>query len=228
MSAFWMVSLFADQFNDSCPLAHQQFVQHPWWDNQRGWKNLLNNLRLIIQPFICSNWLKQWLKVFPIASLHVGFEQLTHRMNAFICPLVHQLNRQRIFSSAQSDQRGLNFRDIGRYPVPPIDEAWIAAAFTPPDPLNPSLKSALNISDELIDELFAANLLVFGIPMYNYSVPANFKAYIDQIVRVRQTFAIDSDGYKGLVNGKRAVVYTRRQLCRQSSRLSRTLSASRI
>jgi hypothetical protein len=100
MSAFLMVSLFADQFNDSCPLAHQQFVQHPWWDKQSGWKNLLNNLRLVIQPLICFNWLKRWLEVFPIASLHLGFEQLTHRMNAFICPVVHQLNLQRIFSSA--------------------------------------------------------------------------------------------------------------------------------
>ena len=56
MSTFLMVSLFADQFNDACPLAHQEFAQHPWWDNQSGWKNLLNNLRLIIQPLICFNW----------------------------------------------------------------------------------------------------------------------------------------------------------------------------
>ena len=100
MSAFLMVSLFADQFNDSCPLAHQQFVQHSWWDNQSGWKNLLNNLRLIIQPLICFNWLKRWLKVFPLASLQTGFEQLTHQMNGFICPLVQELNLPRIFSSA--------------------------------------------------------------------------------------------------------------------------------
>jgi len=100
MSAFLMVSLFADQFNNACPLAHQQFVQHPWWDNQSGWKNLLNNLRLIIQPLICFNWLKRWLEVFPIPALHVGFEQLTHKMNAFICPLVHEWNLQLIFSSA--------------------------------------------------------------------------------------------------------------------------------
>ncbi len=40
MSSFLMVSLFADQFNNSCPLAHQQFVHHPWWDKQSGWKNL--------------------------------------------------------------------------------------------------------------------------------------------------------------------------------------------
>lgn len=104
----------------------------------------------------------------------------------------------------------VTYRDIGHYPVPPIDEAWIAAAFTPPDQMNPNLEFALKISDELIDELFAADFLVFGIPMYNYSIPANFKAYIDQIVRVRRTFAIHSDGYKGLMNGKRAVVITTR------------------
>jgi hypothetical protein len=100
MSAFLMVSLFADQFNDCCPLAHQQFVQHPWWNNQRGWKNLLDNLRLIIQPLICFNWLKRWLEVFAIASLQTGFEQLMRKMNGFICPLVHELNLQLIFSSA--------------------------------------------------------------------------------------------------------------------------------
>jgi SRSO17 transposase len=100
MSAFLMVSLFADAFNDSCPLTHQRFTQHCWWDNQSGWKNLLNNLRLVIQPLICCNWLKRWLEVFPIASLEAGFEQLTAKMNDFICPRVHQLNLQRIFSSA--------------------------------------------------------------------------------------------------------------------------------
>ena len=61
MSAFLMVSLFADPFNNSCPLAHQQFTNHPWWNNQSGWKNLLNNLRLVIQPLICFNWLGRWL-----------------------------------------------------------------------------------------------------------------------------------------------------------------------
>lgn len=100
MSAFLMVSLFADAFNDTCPLAHQQFAQHPWWNNQSGWKHLLNNLRLIIQPLICFNWLKRWLEVFPIQSLEAGFKQLMHQMNQFVCPLVHYLNLQLMFSSA--------------------------------------------------------------------------------------------------------------------------------
>lgn len=63
MSSFLMVSLFADAFNDACPHSQQQFTQHPWWDNQKGWKNLLNNVRLIIQPLICFNWLNRWLDV---------------------------------------------------------------------------------------------------------------------------------------------------------------------
>ena len=100
MSAFLMVSLFAEPFNDSWPLAHQHFVRHPWWNNQSGWKSLLNNLRLIIQPLVCFNWLKRWLEVFPITSLQFGFERLISKMNRFVCPVVHQLNCQFIFSSA--------------------------------------------------------------------------------------------------------------------------------
>jgi SRSO17 transposase len=100
MSAFLMVSLFADAFNDTCPLVYQKFPQHPWWDNQRGWKNLLNNLRLVIQPFICWNLLKRWLEVFPINTLEIGFEQLTSIMQRFFCPLVRKLLHPPAFSSA--------------------------------------------------------------------------------------------------------------------------------
>ena len=104
----------------------------------------------------------------------------------------------------------VTYRDLGRYPVPPIDESWIAAAFSPPDQLTSELVAALNISNELIDELEAAELYVFGIPMYNYSVPSNFKAYIDQIVRVRRTFMVASNGYEGLLKDKKILVITTR------------------
>ncbi|KAM3093101.1 FMN-dependent NADH-azoreductase [Phormidesmis sp. 146-12] len=104
----------------------------------------------------------------------------------------------------------ITYRDLGRYPVPPIDEAWIAAAFSPPDQLTPSLEAALMMSDELIEELLTANLYVFGVPMYNYSVPASFKAYIDQVVRVRRTFVVGADGYEGLLKDKKALVITTR------------------
>jgi FMN-dependent NADH-azoreductase len=104
----------------------------------------------------------------------------------------------------------VTYRDVGKNFAPPVDEAWIAAAFTPSAEMTPALETALVISNELIDEVLAADFLVFGVPMYNYSVPANFKAYLDQIVRVRRTFVVGSDGYEGLVKGKKAVVITTR------------------
>jgi hypothetical protein len=100
MSAFLMVSLFTDAFNDASPIIHQQFAQHPWWNHQRGWKNLLNNLRLIIQPLVCLNELKRWLSVFPRGSLQTDLEYLITQMNQFVCPCIRQMNGALIFSSA--------------------------------------------------------------------------------------------------------------------------------
>lgn len=102
------------------------------------------------------------------------------------------------------------YRDVGHHPPPHVDEAWIAAAFTPPDKLTQQMRETLKTSDDLVDELLAADILVIGLPMYNFSVPSVFKAYIDQIIRIRRTFAFDPEDkfqpYKPLVHGKRIFV----------------------
>ncbi|MBW4424728.1 MAG: FMN-dependent NADH-azoreductase [Nostoc desertorum CM1-VF14] len=102
------------------------------------------------------------------------------------------------------------YRDLGHYPVPHVDEAWIAAAFSPPETHTPELTEAIRISDELVDEFLAADRYVFGVPMYNFNIPSTFKAYIDQIVRINRTVALDAQGFKGLVEGKKAVIITAR------------------
>ncbi|MBE9157240.1 FMN-dependent NADH-azoreductase [Nodosilinea sp. LEGE 06152] len=108
----------------------------------------------------------------------------------------------------------VTYRDVGRQPVPHVDEPWIAAAYTPDNQRTPELWEAIRVSDQLIDELIAADILVVGVPMYNFSVPSTFKAYIDQIVRVDRTFAIDpedaEDPYKPLLRGKKMFVITAR------------------
>ena len=101
----------------------------------------------------------------------------------------------------------MTYRDIGHHPVSPIDESWIVAAFNKSEILPAELTDALQISDELIAELLQADRYVFGIPMYNFSMPANFKAYIDQIVRVNQTFTPD---WEGLLNHKKMLVISTR------------------
>ncbi|HEY9627055.1 MAG TPA: FMN-dependent NADH-azoreductase [Coleofasciculaceae cyanobacterium] len=105
----------------------------------------------------------------------------------------------------------VTYRDLGHHPVPFVSEAWIAGAFTPPDQHSPESAEAMRISDQLVDEFLAADRYVFSVPMYNFSLPANFKAYIDQIVRAGRTFSVESDGsYKGLVQGKKMVIITAR------------------
>jgi FMN-dependent NADH-azoreductase len=111
---------------------------------------------------------------------------------------------------AEHPEDAIAYRDLGHHPVPHVDEAWIAAAFSPPETHTPELTEALRISDELVDEFLAADRYVFGVPMYNFNIPSTFKAYIDQIVRINRTVAIEAEGFKGLVEGKKAVIITAR------------------
>lgn len=83
------------------------------------------------------------------------------------------------------------YRDVGLEPPAPVTGEWIHAAFTPPAQREPWMHDALAASDRLVAELVAADLIVAGVPMYNFNVPAQFKAYIDNIVRVGLTFGFD-------------------------------------
>lgn len=83
------------------------------------------------------------------------------------------------------------YRDLGAQPPQHVTGDWIHAAFTKPEQRLPWMHSVLQESDQLIDELCAADIIVAGVPMYNFNVPAQFKAYIDNIVRVGRTFGFD-------------------------------------
>lgn len=63
------------------PPVIETFSQHRYWQTGKGWKHLLNNLRLVIQPLILFNQIQPWLEVFPIPRLSVGFPQLIVMMN---------------------------------------------------------------------------------------------------------------------------------------------------
>jgi FMN-dependent NADH-azoreductase len=94
-------------------------------------------------------------------------------------------------------------RDLAKTDLPFVDLPWIMGAYTPGEQHSPEMKKALQVSDELIAELQAADHVVLGTSMYNFSTPAALKAYIDQVVRVNVTF---SPSYEGLLKNKKAVV----------------------
>lgn len=91
-------------------------------------------------------------------------------------------------------------------PLPQLSEGWLAANWTAADARTGDQRAALALSDTLIAELKAADTLVIGAPIYNFSVPAALKAWIDLIARNGETFAYTPDGPKGLLEGKRAVI----------------------
>src|SRR5262249_6401475 len=83
------------------------------------------------------------------------------------------------------------YRDLAAQPPAPVTDRWIEAAFTPAAQRTPWMADVLGESDQLIDELIAADVIVAGVPMYNFGPPATFKAYIDNVVRIGRTFGFD-------------------------------------
>ncbi len=87
-----------------------------------------------------------------------------------------------------------------------IDEEWIGANFTPEDSRTDAQRAILSKSDELVQEMKDADVLVIGVPIYNFSIPAALKAWIDLIARAGVTFRYTENGPIGLLDGKRAIV----------------------
>ncbi|MEL6577782.1 MAG: NAD(P)H-dependent oxidoreductase [Pseudomonadota bacterium] len=90
--------------------------------------------------------------------------------------------------------------------LPLIDEAWIGANFTAAEERTPEQDAALALSETLIAEIEAADTIVIGVPVYNFGVPAAFKAWIDLVARARRTFRYTENGPVGLLEGKNAIV----------------------
>lgn len=104
------------------------------------------------------------------------------------------------FEGAEVTRRDLNDS------LPHIDEAWVGATFTPADQRTDAQKETLALSDTLVDEIEAADVIVIGLPIYNFSVPASLKAWIDQITRAGRTFQYTEEGPQPLLSGKRAIL----------------------
>ena len=90
--------------------------------------------------------------------------------------------------------------------IPFVNEDWINANFTDPAERTDAQKATLALSDSLVAELRAADVLVIGMPIYNFGIPAALKAWVDMIARARETFKYTETGPVGLLDGKRAII----------------------
>jgi FMN-dependent NADH-azoreductase len=97
-------------------------------------------------------------------------------------------------------------RDLAVTNIPYLDEAWLDANTTPAAQRTPQQQDALSFSDELVAELKSADILVIACPIYNFSVPAALKAWIDQVCRSGLTFNYSPNGPVGLLENKKAYI----------------------
>ncbi|NKF22304.1 FMN-dependent NADH-azoreductase [Solimonas marina] len=101
-------------------------------------------------------------------------------------------------------------RDVGAEPLPHLSADRVKSFFTPPEARTPDQQAHADASQELIDELKAADVIVLGVPMYNFGIPSTLKAYFDHIARAGITFRYTANGPEGLVSGKKAYVFAAR------------------
>ncbi|HEY0820734.1 MAG TPA: NAD(P)H-dependent oxidoreductase [Rhizobacter sp.] len=107
---------------------------------------------------------------------------------------------------ALNGKPALTLRDLGKQPLPSLDEAALQALFTPADQRTPAQAERVAQDDALIAEVKAADVLVLGVPMYNFGVPAALKNWIDAIARAGVTFKYTDKGPIGLITGKKVYI----------------------
>ena len=104
----------------------------------------------------------------------------------------------------------LTIRDVAVNPVPHLDADLLGGWMKPEAQRNAAEQASLQRSNELTDELLAADVLVLAAPMYNFAIPSTLKAWLDHVLRAGVTFKYTATGPQGLLTGKRAIVLTAR------------------
>ena len=101
-------------------------------------------------------------------------------------------------------------RDLAANPVPHLDGARFMAFLAKPEERSAEQQAVVDFSDALIAELRAADVIVIGLPMYNFGIPSQLKAYFDHLARAGVTFRYTANGPEGLITGKKVYVLATR------------------
>jgi FMN-dependent NADH-azoreductase len=133
------------------------------------------------------------------SSIHNGNGQSSRLANEFVAA----------FRDRNPDARFIK-RDLAAEAVPHLTAERFGAFITKPEERTADQRAMLAYSDALIAELKAADVIVLGLPMYNFGVPSHLKAYFDHIARAGVTFRYTANGPQGLLTGKKAYVFAAR------------------
>jgi FMN-dependent NADH-azoreductase len=134
-------------------------------------------------------------KVLVIDSAATGGQSVSHKLT------------DELVADLKANREGVEIvrRDIGAEPIPHLTAETVGAIRGAPAETD-AARAALALSDSLVEELRAADLIVIGAPMYNFGIPSTLKAWFDHVLRARVTFRYTENGPEGLLKGKRAIV----------------------
>ena len=96
--------------------------------------------------------------------------------------------------------------DLASHPFPHLEEATLQSFFTPAEGRSPEHAAAVKHSDDAIQEIKDADVIVIGAPLYNFGIPSTLKAWVDHIARAGITFRYTATGPEGLITGKKVYV----------------------
>ncbi len=96
-------------------------------------------------------------------------------------------------------------RSFSQNPVPYFDQQWLQALMTPSEQRSQQQSDKVAYSDSLIDELQQADILLVGVPMYNFAIPATLKSWTDHVARAGVTFKYTPTGSQGLLKNKKVI-----------------------
>ena len=100
----------------------------------------------------------------------------------------------------------VELRDLASQPHPVLDEPALGALFTPADQRTPEQAARVALDDSMIAQVQAVDVIVLGVPMYNFAITAQLKNWIDAIAKAGVTFRYTENGPEGLVKGKKVYV----------------------
>jgi FMN-dependent NADH-azoreductase len=133
------------------------------------------------------------------ASIHADHGQSSQLATQFV----------QAFAKGHPDSRVV-LRDLAGDTVPHLSAERFAAFLSKPEGRTAAQSDVLAYSDALIAELKQADVIVLGLPMYNFGVPSQLKAYFDHIARAGETFRYTAAGPVGLLKGKKAYIFAAR------------------
>ncbi|QRI64815.1 FMN-dependent NADH-azoreductase [Shinella sp. PSBB067] len=140
------------------------------------------------------------MNVLHIDSGILGDHSVSRRLTAAVVAQI----------KAEQPAAVVTYRDLVASPLPHLSGAHLMAANARPEEIDAQIASDVEDSKTVLEEFLAADTVVLGAPMYNFSLPSQLKAWIDRIAVAGKTFRYTAEGPEGLANGKKVVIVSTR------------------